>query len=88
MNSDCLKTTPILLGIAASVITPAIRSLNHVSRFTMLRNLRFCHCTSSAKNELRERQTQWTNKSRRQHSVARCTDSFTVDSVRLYFARQ
>ncbi len=88
MNSDCLKTTPILLGKAASVITPAIISLNHVSRFTVLRNLRFGHCTSSTKNELRERQTHWTNKSRRLCSVARCTDSFTADSVILYFVRQ
>ncbi len=88
MNSDCLKTTPILLGKAASIITPVIISLNHVSRFTVLRNLRFGHCTSSTKNELRERQTQWTNKSRRLCSVARCTDSFTADNVILYFTRQ
>ncbi len=85
MNSDCLKTTPILLGKAASVITPAITSLNPVSRFTMLRNLSFGHCTSSTNNELRERQTQWRNKSRRQRSVAHYTDSFFFSFFVLFY---
>jgi hypothetical protein len=52
MNSDCLKTTTILLGKAASVITPAIISLNPVSRFTMPRNLGFGHCNQARRMDL------------------------------------